>query len=172
MKKEALLPVMRRTLLALMVVFTAVLQNTVFSAGRISAFLLIPAAVSVAIFEKEFSGMFFGLLCGALWDLASPVTDGVFALVFAVCACACGLLSRYIFRNTLASALLMTVVFSGAVFAVNALFYCFARDPSGVGVYFLRRFLPSAAVTVLILPVYYYAVRSLEKKMNVSFSAF
>ena len=74
--------------------------------------------------------------------------------------------------TNVASALLMTVGFAGVVFAVNALYYSIARDPGGVGAYFLRWFLPSATVTVLILPVYYYAVRSLEKKMNVSFSTF
>lgn len=160
--RESLYPVLRRCGLVLVILAAAALQNTFFSGRMPTAFLLIPAAVSAAIYEKEFAGTFFGILCGALWDLASPVTDGVFTLIFAVCACACGLLSHYVFRNTLAAALLQTAGVTVIVLGAGLLSQIL-RDPTAALQVLTRMTLPSAALTAAVLPLFYYPVRLIEK---------
>ena len=91
-------------------------------------FFLIPLLISVSLFEHEFSALFFGLLTGALWDLASPVTDGALALIFAFTACLTGLLSHYILRNTLLNTLLLTAIVSIIYSLITELFFASALD--------------------------------------------
>ncbi len=169
LKKNTLRLALRRLILAVLVIFTALIQNSaggVFTKSDTGFFLLIPLTVSIAMFEKEFAGMFFGLLAGALWDLASPVTDGVFALFFTVTACACGLLTHYVFRNSLRGAALLTTAVFILFCGIGVIFNCLLKDPSGAE-YYLKTFcLHSYFPTIVFLPVFYYPVSFTEKRLR------
>ena len=65
----------RRILLAVILVVTFLLQTTsgFFPAPfGIHACLLIPATVCIAMFEREFAGLFFGLAAGMMLETVSP----------------------------------------------------------------------------------------------------
>ena len=116
------------------------------------------------MYEKEFAGLFFGFLAGALWDLASPLTDGLLALFFAVLAYVIGLLSKYILRNTLLCQIVLTVITS-AVYSIFMLLY--TGFSSGIAILrhlTLGTYLPAVLLTVITsIPVYFIIRRTAIK---------
>ena len=166
MRKRNYRPALRRAALVLLLLLTGVIQNTFLSALRPGVWLLAPLAVCIALFEKEFAGTFFGVLAGALWDLASPAPDGVYALVFAVLCCACGLLGRRVFRSTLSAAMLLSLGFSLLVSAVPTVYMLVSGGIHGLFSLLVRFCLPSVLIAAALTPVFYYPVRLLERKLN------
>ena len=155
----------RRAILIGLVLITGALQNRIFSQGFV--FLLIPMASAAAFFEREFAGAAFGLLCGALWDLASPAPDGVFALTFAVGAAAVGLLARYKFRRTLPAALTLHAGFTLLVGIVILLMNCLRFRDASVLPKLALLYAPRLLATVAVFPVYYFPLAFLNRRLAI-----
>lgn len=170
MNKRIRRPLLRRALLAALLLLAGILQNTFFSSLRPGLWLLIPVTVAIAVHEKEFAGTFYGIFAGALWDMASPAPDGIYTLCFAVFACVCGLLAKRIFRSTLPSAMLLCLLFTAAICAVSILYTVFCAGAQGLISAVLRFYLPSALLTTLVLPVFYYPVKFLEQRLHTNAS--
>lgn len=166
MRKRNYKPAVRRAALAVLLLLTGVIQNTFLSALRPGVWLLAPLAVCIALYEKEFAGTFFGVLAGALWDLASPAPDGVYALVFAVLCCACGLLGRRVFRSTLPAAMVLSLAFSLLLSVVPTVYTLVSGGFHGAFSLLLRSCLPCVPIAAALTPVFYYPVRLLERKLN------
>lgn len=109
-KKKISKDVIQTVIFTVLIIISFAVQCTVlpFLNVPFPVFLLLPLTVGIAMFKKEFFGFFFGLLAGALWDLAASLTDGTLALFLSAYACAVGLLSKYILRNTLLNTLILT----------------------------------------------------------------
>ena len=152
--------------LVLLTVLTALFQNVFLPAagGSHSVYFLIPLTVAMAMFEPEPAAAVFGLLTGILWDVASPLPDGILALFFTVFACASCLLSHYLFRRSVLSAVALTAGGCALYAAVHYLFSMLPKDGSAIGAIFFKSFLPCLILTVLTAPVYYAVVRALEEK--------
>lgn len=169
LKNDTVKLILRRLILAALIVITSLVQNSadgLFAKFNIGFFFLIPLTVSTAMFEKEFAGLFFGMLAGALWDLSSPVPDGVFTLFFTLAAFLCGLLTHFIFRNSFKSALVFTTAVFLLFSAVSLVFNCLLKDPSGARYYVSVFCLRSFPVTLAALPFAYYPVRFIEKHLH------
>ena len=158
----------RRLIFMIFTVFAFIIQCIILPRviPSMPVYLLLPLLISISMYEREFTGLFFGLFAGALWDLASPLSDGFLALVFAVCAYAIGLLSRYILRNTLLSQIVLTVVLS-AVYSVFMLIHTGLSS----GTEFLREltlgmYLPALILTVLAGIPIYFAIRKISIKFR------
>ena len=155
--------VKRRLLLAVVVILAGLLQNCALPVGRIGILLLIPLTVIIAMFEKEFVGIIYGILAGCIWDLSTATSDGMKALFLALTGCICGLLIRYIIRNTLLSALALCST-ATLLFSVDHwLFHVVAFETGAFGA-FLRFYFPQMLITVLLTPFFYVVLRALEKK--------
>lgn len=70
--------------------------------------LLIPAAVTLAMFEGEFIGGLYGALAGLLIGLSSPMMFGFDAILLLCCCVASGLLIIYLLRRTPVTAYLLS----------------------------------------------------------------
>lgn len=115
-KKNLKKNITKRLLYALLIFSAFLIQCTVLPLTDIPfpILILLPTLVCVAMFEKEFSGFLYGLFAGLLFDLVSPLTDGLFALLLSAYACAVGLFAKYLLRNTPANVTILT--FIGSVF--------------------------------------------------------
>ncbi|MCH5198982.1 MAG: hypothetical protein J1E34_08760 [Oscillospiraceae bacterium] len=164
--KENLYPTLRIAALALLFLFTAAVQNSFLSNYSVPLVLLVPLTVSVCSFEGEFAGVFFGIAGGALYDIASPVSDGVFTLLFGIIGCAAGLIMRYVFRSTFLSVFLLTLAASLLTNLTSFVFTVILRDASNAAEIFLKFYLSGAFFTALILPVFYYPVKFLEARLK------
>lgn len=71
---------------------------------------MIPAALTLAMFEGEFIGGLYGALAGLLCGLSSPMLFGVDAILLLCFSVAGGLLVIYLMRRTLVTAYLLVFV--------------------------------------------------------------
>lgn len=162
--KERLGPIAQRLLYTFLFLIVFVVQSVFLGDLPVAVTLLAPLTVAVCFFESELGGLLFGLLGGALYDIASPAADGVYTLLFALLGCVCALLVRYVFRNTLLSALLLAFVFTLLAALTGFLFTVLSKDTSGAAALLSRRVLPGVPITTLTLPLFYYPARAIRDK--------
>ncbi len=163
--KKALLTISGKILYIILFVISYIFQFLVFPRLGIGipVFLLIPLTTAVAMYEREFSGMLFGLLAGALWDLASPLPDGSLAFIFTVVACFTGLLLHYVLRNTLLTALLLSLTFTLIYYVFYFLFSKIGFDYEFIRSVIITHFLPSALLSAVITIPDYFIVRGISR---------
>ncbi|HOJ35766.1 MAG: hypothetical protein GXY95_02495 [Clostridiales bacterium] len=150
-----------RAILAVLVIAVSVLHTTPSVPILSSFYAFIPLVICLGLFERELSGALYGALAGIIYDISSPLPDGFNAIFFCLMGFACGLLVRYILRNNLVSALILTVFFGG----LYTLFRCiFLRKIYGEA---LKLFSP-LALTALFLPVFYLLIRYISKYFKTS----
>lgn len=161
--------ILRRGLLAVILLVLAVVQNTdgffpqIFG---VRALLLIPAVVCVSMFERDIAGMFFGLFAGALWDMYSEGGD-FNALYLLAAGFICGTLINTILRNNIVTAAILSMIFIIIHPIVYwAVHYAFGDIDSAVFMLW-RYYLPSIAYTAVFIPVMFILVRSIEKHFSV-----
>ena len=159
----------RRVFFAAVLVAASMLQNTAGLLPEIfgaRAMLLIPATVCVAMFEREIPGTLFGVFAGLLWDMSSPSGAGFNAVMLAAIGFACGSLITHLMRNNLVTALLLCSVFTVFHLVVYWLkIYIFGGNFRGATALFTF-YLPSGIYTMLWLPVFYFLIRTLMKRLG------
>ncbi len=92
-------------------------QTLVFGMGLfcVRSLMIIPALVSIALFEKESNGMVFGIITGALLDFSFGNPIGIYALFMGLIGYALGVLSTYFVRANLLMALVASAVITSAI---------------------------------------------------------
>ncbi len=155
--------------LAAIILLTALTQNSFLPAfgARHTAWLLTALITAVAMHEPELNAAGYALLAGVLWDVTSPLPDGTITLFLTVCACACSLLARCLFRRTMLTAIVFCVG-CNTLFCILTLAFQYAvKDFSALPGVVLQRFLPSFLLTVPALPAFYLLIRAIEKHLSV-----
>ena len=159
----------RRALLALLVVATALFQNTKGALPEFHGVRAMPLAVLVAVialFERSFAGFAFGFLSGVLWDFSLADGDGFFAVLLCLIGFICGAASSFFLRNNIFSALFVSFVSALVTIGSYWVFFLFLKgyDPSAK--LLLSFYLPSCFYTLLFSPIYYYLIRSLKSALD------
>ena len=156
----------RRILYGGLILLLALLQNSCGLDGifGVRVFWLLPAAVCIAMFEREISGMFFALFAGALWDLASPYY-GMNAIFFTLVGFICGSLIANLMRSNLSTALLLSGV---ATLLYTLLYWSIAYGIGGVNALraLLTFYLPSFLLTTAVTPLVYWGIRAIAKRFR------
>lgn len=159
----------RRLIFALLILAAFLFQSTpgiALAPFGIRSFPLIALTVCIAMFERETWGAFAGLLAGALWDCVAARGQGFHAIFLMLAGFLCGFLVRYIMRNNLMAALVLTAAFSLLHEVLFWLFFIVIGGVPGAGKLLWRFYLPCAAAAVLWLPLFYFAVRSIMKALR------
>lgn len=164
----------RRVLLVLVAVVTAIIQHTPgfsFSIGTLSPMLLVPFVVCVAMYERSLTGLAYGVLAGALWDFASTGADGMFTLMLATIGFGTGIIITFYVRNRLFSAFVLTLVSSLAVSVAYWMLFVLRKGFDGTWTILLTHFLPLALYSSLFVFVYYYLIGFIVKATGKSGSS-
>lgn len=165
-KKSAFL---RRLFLTVFIIVTFLFQNTggLFPEPfGIRALLLIPLTVCIAMFEGEFSGLFFGLAAGAVLDAFNAQTICFNGIAYTLIGFAAGALITHLMRNNILCAFILSLIMAFLYRSVDFIFhYAFSGGATPLLVYFKYYFL-SAVFTALLTPIYYFIVRTIERKYN------
>ena len=157
----------RRIILAVIVIITFLFQTTDgFSPAPfgIHACLLVPATVCIAMFERELSGLFFGLASGMMLETVSPDSVCFYSIFFTLIGFTSGILITYLMRNNLVTASIFTFVFT---LLLNSLYCLFFFVIDGVEIsflFYLRYYFVSAIYTTIFTPIFYFIVRITAKK--------
>ncbi len=151
----------RRIIFAILIIITAIVQNTgarfngIFS---FHAFLLIPLAVSISMFEREITAALLGALSGLLWDLSAGI-DGYNMLVIMLVSAVCSILISRVMRNNIITALVLGFSALGVFIFLYIMIYI-VLDGAGIPLSQIFRFyIPSFIFTSAFIPLYYYLVK-------------
>lgn len=128
--------------------------------------LLIPAAVSVALFESERSSMFFGLFAGLLTDFGMGQTLGFHALLLIVSSYALALLAANLIRTNFLTAMISIVLIAGGIFLLQWVFFYLLSSYDEPVYALTAHYLPRYAYTVAVMPIFYYFNRALALQIR------
>ena len=127
-----------------------------------SPMLLTVCAVSIAVFEGDIAGMWFGMAAGLLVDLGSTAPFGFYALISLIICYGCGLLVMYLMRNNIVTSVILGFAAVVLVSAVQWFFLSGSRDI----LYFIPNILlPRAFYSTLTVPAFYYFNRAVTTRL-------
>lgn len=126
--------------------------------------LLTICAVSIALFEGDLTGMWFGLAAGLLWDAGSTAPFGIYGLTHMAICFGCGLLVMYLLRNNVVTSLILGFVSAALAATVQWIFL------SGAGadmtLFFIGKILlPRAVYSTVLMPLFYYFNRAITTRL-------
>ncbi|MCI8440912.1 MAG: rod shape-determining protein MreD [Provencibacterium sp.] len=150
-----------------------VLQSTpgLFSVLGIRPVLLIPAAVTLAMYEGGFIGGLFGALAGMLCDLGAFSFYGLYSMLLLCCAAASGLLVVYLMRRTLRVAMLLTSGTAALCCLLRFYFDYGLWGYGGISGIFWEQTVPTAIYTAAAAPLFFYLFRRLNRYFSEKISA-
>lgn len=156
------------TLYALLLVALYVLQTVpgLFVVLGCKPFLVIPAAIAIAMHEGEFAGGIYGAAAGLFCDMGGHLLFGFNGFLIALSCIAAGLLVIYLMRCNLPGGLLLVFACMLARGSLEYLFgYGMWRYEDVWRVYAYKT-LPTVALTCAVTPPLYLLVRAIYRKFE------
>lgn len=156
----------RRTLFVCLIAVTAVFQHTdgwIPEFFGTKAMLLVPLVVTIAMYERSMSGLFFGAFAGVLWDFATVRGDGFFSVMLACTGFFIGSFVTYFIRNNLISSLILNLCSIGIVNVSYWLIFVLRKGYEGAQEVLFSYYLPSVLYTMIFAFIYYYLVGFIVK---------
>lgn len=156
-------------LYSLVVVALAVLQLQVGALPRlfnVTPIFLIPAVISLSIFENETAGGIFGIVAGLLWDTGTGHAFGFNALFLMIMGLAAGLFVRLLFKKTAISAIFITAIFTFLHLFVTWFFFSYMTSKNGLAYSMINKILPTTLMTVVFTIPIYFLFKIIFKKMT------
>lgn len=153
----------KRAVFVLLIILTAVFQNTGGLFPRIfgaSPMLLVPLTVCIGMFENDMGGMLLGLTAGVIWDFYSANVEGLYGIMLLTAGYAAAFLIARYMRNNVVTACVYSFITSFLCATLYFLFYVLPCGTKGAGEAYLKFYLVSVLYTLILTPVYYFFVRA------------
>ena len=128
--------------------------------------LLLPVAVTIAVFEKEVPAMIFGLSCGALCDLGFSDKIGFYTIALTLLCFAFGYCARNFFVTNFANAMAIGGTTVVVLLCIHFLIYYANGDFPNAGAHFLRHYLVKILYTGVFLPPLFFLNRLLRSTID------
>lgn len=126
--------------------------------------LLLPAVLTIAMFEPRNPALIFGAVGGLLTDISGGVT-GFFAIVLTLLCYFTSHLTNEIIRTSFLTAVLITLIAIPSVFGLHFLFFYVFQGYGETGYFFMNHYIPRIIYTVAIMPILYFINRSLALRI-------
>ncbi|WP_207747822.1 rod shape-determining protein MreD [Clostridium sp. D33t1_170424_F3] len=128
--------------------------------------LLIPAAVSIAMFESEFAGIGIGLLCGLFIDFGMGGVLGFHGLLLASFCYLVGILTADLIQTNFLTAILLGLASVGVILFLQWVFFflLYGYDHSGYAL--VQHYLPRMAYSFFAMPLCYFFNRALALQIR------
>ncbi len=139
-------------LVLFMVQETPGLMPTIFG-GR--PLLVLPAAISMALFESELPALAFGVAGGLFLDFGLSGAMGFHALILAVLCYFVSVLAKVYLQVNFVTALITGIWTAGVVVCLEWLFLFYFSGYSMPGYAFYHHYLPEYFYTLLFFPLTY-----------------
>ncbi len=128
--------------------------------------LLLPVAVTIAVFEKEVPAMLFGLACGVLCDLGFTDKIGFYTISLTLLCFIFGYCSRNFFVTNFANAMAIGGATVAVLLCLHFLIFFSNSDFPNAGAHFLRHYLIKILYTGLFLPPLFFLNRLLRSTID------
>lgn len=128
--------------------------------------ILIPAILSIALFENETAGMVFGLYGGLLIDFGAGGIMGFHGLILAVTCYIIGRMAFDLIQTNFLTAMIVALVCTGIIVFLEFIFFYILYNYSYVLYAFWAHFVPRFCYTAAVMPVTYYFNRALFMQIN------
>lgn len=123
--------------------------------------LLVPAALSIALFENNLPAMSLGILAGLLLDFGMGYSLGFHAMILAILCFFISEMGQNLIRTNFLTALLTGVLGSTVLLFLQWLVYCVVAGSDSSLYILTHHYAPRLLCTVLPIPVAYYFNRVL-----------
>ena len=145
------------------------LQTTpgLFRLGEAKPLLLLPLCLAVAVFEGEFAGALFGMVCGLMWDYTAGRTVGMLALEIMLLCFAVGVLVQLYLQSAPGNFVVICAAAAWLLLSCDWLFFYYMPGYSGAAQRYLLFVLPSVLLTVLPALVEFYIVRRISTEFKI-----
>lgn len=121
--------------------------------------LVISAFVAISLFEREYTSMIFGIICGFLIDLSFGTPLGSFAFVFCVLGYVIGVLTSYFYNVNIFSFLAFDLfIFALIMFLKFCFLYLICGYKDGFYVWNMIC-LPTILYSFLVSPIVFFTNR-------------
>jgi rod shape-determining protein MreD len=128
--------------------------------------ILIPAALSIALFENETAGMIFGLYGGLLIDFGAGGIMGFHGLILSVMCYIIGRMASDLIQTNFLTSMMVSLICSGITVFLQFVFFYILYNYSHVFYALWAHYLPRFLYTAAIMPVTYYFNRALFTQIN------
>lgn len=143
----------------------ATLQSTpgFLQFGNVKPLFILPVCLAVAIYEGEYSGAFFGVFGGLMWDWTAGRVSGLMALgVMIICFVAAIVVEMYL-RLNYVNFILVNFACCMLVASTDFLFYYAMPGYSGAWMRYATVVVPMAVVSAILSPLAMIGVRWVKK---------
>ncbi len=127
--------------------------------------LVVICAISIALFEGDVTGMWFGLGAGLLMDTGSTAPFGFYGLILLILCFGCGTLVMYLMRNNAVTSLILGFVAVVAVSVVQWLCFAPPQDANDAGFFFTQILLPRSLYSTALMPLFYFFNRAITTRL-------
>ena len=130
------------------------------------AVLLLPLAISIAVFEPEIPSLIFALVCGLLTDCSYGGAIGFYAIALLLLCYPVSILNTHYIRTSLFTVMLVALVGIPLILFLQFLFYYVFAGYPDAGVFFFRHYLSRILYTIAFMPVFYGLNKLLNKRLG------
>lgn len=127
--------------------------------------LLLPVAITIAVFESEITAMIFGLICGALCDVGFGTDIGFYTITLTLLCFAFGYCARNFFVTNFVNAMVIGSVTVTVLLVLHFLIFAVGSEMPNLGAHFLRHYLIRILYTLLFLPPLFWFNRLFRSSM-------
>ncbi len=150
-------------------VLVFVLQTTPYLLPEVfggKGIILLPLAVSIAVFEPDIPAMIFAVVCGFLADCSYSGAVGFYTIMLVImCFIVSTLTKNYIRTNLLTTMLAAFIGIPLIIFLQFVFYYLLAGYTDGWS-FFVRHYIPRIIYTLAFMPVMYGLNSVINKRLG------
>lgn len=128
--------------------------------------LLIPVALTIAVFESEIPSMIIGMVCGMLLDTGFTASIGYYTLTLTVICFVIGYCARNFFVTNFLNAMIIGALTTLALLFIHFVIFTLLAKTPDAGLYFLKHYLLRIIYTLIFLPPLFYFNRLFMSSMK------
>lgn len=125
--------------------------------------LLIPIAITIAVFSSETTGMIFATICGLLTDAVSSNILGFYAMMLVVFGFLAGYMATNYIRTNLITAMVWATLAVPLILYIHFLFFYKIQGYGYDETFFISHYLPRIFYTWAVTPVFYLINKAIAK---------
>ncbi len=119
------------------------------------AVLLVPTALSIAIFEDEIPSVLFGALCGMLIDSGYSGPVGFYAIALSLICYTVSFLMANRIRTNMLTVMIVAFVSIPVLLLLQFVFYYVFADYDHAFEFFVKHYISRIIYTLVFVPVFY-----------------